>query len=372
MIFVLVAASSCGVDNGPYYDSSKKTFGLGVGGQETPKTDPEIVDPKDDPLEENITISPDQLIFKSTFEGHIDPLSMKLIYGEEHGQEIEPKTSSFYEDKNFWVYKHVGIKHTVNRLLDMKIELTAEQNYGDGKHAQYSQHLVSSVKEVNSDSLFKETFDSGTLVYDRKLNPKNCPKQFTCIDRIRLYSNEERSEGATYCFKDRDNQLTSFPLGASPGVSRKDLLNLDTSHGPYKMIKYSAADVECSKTHLTPSRLLELEVRATIEEEPERLKKLAEDNKTPRIDFGIKIEYFRLVDSIVIDPNTVPYLDTLANLQAKTIYYFNAVTKDLVLISKTARRELKDPTMGYYGALVDINFKLCKDLLIEGSKNHCE
>ncbi len=356
--------STCGVDTTPRYGEDQKTFGLAKESKDhrvpVPNPSKEVNE-----AEETIVIPPDRLIFRSTFKGKMDPDSVRFLYGAS-GVTVKPKESVMYS----------LLESKINSLLQMEVNLIAEQTFGDGKHAQYTQYITSSIEKEKKDvdSLFKSTVDTGVQIYDRVLGRENCPKQLACIDRMRIYLNDERSVGYTYCFWDENDQVTSFPLGASPGVSADDLHGLEMILGPYKMIRYDAVDVVCRKTNLTPRKSIEIEVQTSVENDKKTLLRVAKNSDTQKIDFGIKVEYFRVVDGVAVSANSVPYMDMLTNLQARTIYYFNAVSKDLVLISKTARRELKDSylTGRYYGAMVDVNFKLCKDLLIKGSKNHCE
>lgn len=373
-----VLLSNCGVESDPHYNKKDKKYGINDANVQSNEGEASInLDGED---VESLRQDPNELIFRSRYQGTMDRQSLKFLHLQpvtgSGVREISPEDSLFYND---FEIPGVGVVRSgdgpaIERLAATPIDLVAEQTAGDKRAATFLQHVNAPFGNSESNlDVFGENSENGTQIYDRVLGSKHCPESLVCINRAQIIP--AQGVGQTFCYYNTNGVNTAIPIGLSPGASYEGVKNIPHKYGPFIVRRFAVSDVDCAKTNLTPADERKVIFSLGLSRDAQVLEKANADNRTgEKIDFGITVFVDMLNEHGRRRPhNTLPYIDAVTGFQSATTYYFNNDSGRLLKIIKTFRKAFRGmpTTLGYQGLVVDIAFRFCKSLLAQNGRDFC-
>lgn len=327
--------------------------------------------------EETGSISPDRLVYKASYRGQMLVDSIKVIYDDMF------RAPTPYDLESISMYN--SLKPSIDKIVALPIHLTAEQSYGNEKGSLFRQSINAELDQAGQATvdLLKGDSASGIQEYNRvPSGHADCPEALVCIDHMKI--TPQRGTPKSFCFYDgKSGNSTAIPIGVSPGLRREQieesLRKRRNRFGPYVVRRFDRVGIDCKSTILDPVHSTEVGIEIALERDPEVLQAMNETLEVdqPPIDFGIRVEVVRREKGAFVSHLALPFIDSTAGLQSRTMYYFNEEKAEMVKIVKTLRRPLNIKLGGYdftsyTGFLVDVEFRFCQDHLVPDSVSTCK
>jgi hypothetical protein len=252
--------------------------------------------------------------------------------------------------------------------------LTVAQTFGDGESASRGIQTLQ-LAAADADLPPDATSTSGIQYLDRRVTPA-CPAPFICAERLTMVPNSGTS--TALCFRDMTGAPALFPYGAVPSYGQADFAPVLGTYGPYRVEAYDDLTTDCAAPATTPSltELVQVTVAAPTVDPTMRLHVI----EPLPVDTVVSFRTERIEDDLVS-----PYLDETIGINLSSTYLMSKNDVKIVKLIVTSRQSVDiaadsggglfggivDWLVGIDGISVDLHFELCRDLLDEGSVDHC-